>query len=327
MVVRYGRVTDTSQPDLTTLLRDILQQQTAMLQVQAESVRLQQVLVEHLVGVSGPQSDALAPGSIAATSSTSSVAAGLTIASATPAPSVPIPPLATPEPAPIEATPERSAEPTSVEPESDLPFAPAPVEQNPARGARYYQPRPSPAARSIAPEELELMRRLQEMRESSDLILQFGPYEGSTLAQVAMSNPNTFGNSCGVPSAPTPARPPDAWCKPSMQRPNTCQKRAAPHAVGAPPDSAVAQMTRRSRNCERCAAFSREPREVEQRVSLNGVADLAKPVRACSRRSKAWVAAAFHLARYATALLCFVHVVRRGSNRGDSPDLPGVEHA
>jgi hypothetical protein len=189
MVVRHGRVSDISQPDLTTLLLDILQQQTAMLQVQAESVRLQRVLVERLLGVSGPQSDAGGPGSIAPTSSKSSVAAGLTIASATPATSVPIPPLATPEPARIEATPERSAEPTSVEPESDLPFAPAPVEQNPARGARYYQPRPSPAARNIAPEELELMRRLQEMRESSDLILQFGPYKGSTLAQVAMSNP------------------------------------------------------------------------------------------------------------------------------------------
>ena len=33
------------------------------------------------------------------------------------------------------------------------------------------------------------MRRLQEMRDASDLILQFGPYKGSTLAQVAMSNP------------------------------------------------------------------------------------------------------------------------------------------
>ena len=33
------------------------------------------------------------------------------------------------------------------------------------------------------------MRRLQEMRDASDLILQFGPYKGSTLAQIAMSNP------------------------------------------------------------------------------------------------------------------------------------------
>jgi len=33
------------------------------------------------------------------------------------------------------------------------------------------------------------MRRLHEMRDASDLILQFGPYKGTTLAQVAMSHP------------------------------------------------------------------------------------------------------------------------------------------
>jgi hypothetical protein len=57
-------------------------------------------------------------------------------------------------------------------------------------GARYYQQRPSPAVRSVSPDELELLRRLQEMRDASDLILQFGPHKGSTLAQVAMSNPD-----------------------------------------------------------------------------------------------------------------------------------------
>jgi hypothetical protein len=70
-----------------------------------------------------------------------------------------------------------------------IPTRAPPAEQNRARGARYYQPGPSPTARSIAPEELELMRRLQEIRDASDLILQFGPHKGSTLAQVAMSNP------------------------------------------------------------------------------------------------------------------------------------------
>jgi hypothetical protein len=93
------------------------------------------------------------------------------------------------EPASSEAIFEQTPRPHPQKTESDLPFAPAPLEQNPARGARYYQSRSSPAARSIAAEELELLRRLQEMRESSDLILQFGPHKGSTLAQVAMSNP------------------------------------------------------------------------------------------------------------------------------------------
>ena len=48
---------------------------------------------------------------------------------------------------------------------------PSPADQNAARGARYYQPRPSPAAKTVKPEDLELMRRLHEMRDASDLIL------------------------------------------------------------------------------------------------------------------------------------------------------------
>jgi hypothetical protein len=160
-----------------------------MLQVQAESLRLQRVLVEGLLGVSGSQHHSADPGSMAHTTSTGNVSAGLLVASETSATPIPPPPLATREPAPIEGTVEQSPESTPVEAESDLPFAPAPVEQSPARGARYYQPPPSPAARSVSPEELELLRRLQEMRDASDLILQFGPYKGSTLAQVAISNP------------------------------------------------------------------------------------------------------------------------------------------
>jgi hypothetical protein len=41
----------------------------------------------------------------------------------------------------------------------------------------------------VKPEDLELMRRLQEMREASDLILEFGPYKGTTLAHVAINHP------------------------------------------------------------------------------------------------------------------------------------------
>jgi hypothetical protein len=171
MVVRHGRVTDTNQPDLATLLRDLLQQQTAMLQVQAESVRLQRVLVERLLHVSGSPEVATESAAIVPAPSVSYVVAGA-------------PPAGPPE-AILEPTPG----PLADKRESDLPFAPAAVAQNPARGARYYQSRPSPAARSIGPEELELLRRLREIRESSDLILQFGPHKGSTLAQVAMSNP------------------------------------------------------------------------------------------------------------------------------------------
>jgi hypothetical protein len=188
MVVRHGRVTDTSQPDLAALLRDILQQQTAMLQVQAESVRLQRVLVERLLGVSDPQDDSTVAGSIAPTDARDLTLTDLPMANASSG--VPVPTLcAASEPPPGEAIFEQTPGSSPEKTESDLSFTPAPVEHNPVRSARYYQPRASPTARSIAPDELELLRRMQEMRESSDLILQFGPHKGATLAQVAMSNP------------------------------------------------------------------------------------------------------------------------------------------
>jgi hypothetical protein len=189
MVVRHGHVTDVNQPDLATLLRDLVQQQTAMLQVQAESVRLQRVLVERLLGVSGSPGTVVESGAIAPPTSTGNVASDLPPARAPSSAPVPTTPFAASEPPPSEAILEQTAASPPEKTESDLPFAPAPAEQNPARGARYYQSRPSPTARTIAPEELELLRRLQEIRESGDLILQFGPHKGSTLAQVAMSNP------------------------------------------------------------------------------------------------------------------------------------------
>ena len=189
MVISHGRVTDPAQRDLFALLREILQQQTAMLQVQAESVRLQRVLVERLLAVSDPQTEdrdttavapAIAIADLASSAPTVSEGSAATVPSTAPSQG---------ETAPNAAIVDNAPEPPPVEAESDLRFAPAPADQNAARGARYYQPRPSPVAKSFAPEELELMRRLQELRGSSDLILQFGPYKGSTLAQVALSNP------------------------------------------------------------------------------------------------------------------------------------------
>src|SRR5690242_14967669 len=126
MVVRqHGRVSETSQPDLAALLRDILQQQTAMLQVQAESVRLQRVLVERLLCVSRPPSEAVE---------------GVSMAPA----SVPAMPTETRDQPRIGSTVERAAGATPAESESGLPFAPAALDRDPTRGARYYQPRPSP---------------------------------------------------------------------------------------------------------------------------------------------------------------------------------------
>ncbi len=168
MVDRHGRVTDTSQSDLAMLLREILQQQTAMLQVQAESVRLQRVLVERLLGVSDAPAHAVETHLVAPPTATNNVVVGPVAPTPSPAASLVPSALATNEAAPAEITPLESVpDPPAESTSSDLPFAPAPVEQSPARGARYYQPRPSTAPRSVAPEELELLRRLQEMRDAS----------------------------------------------------------------------------------------------------------------------------------------------------------------
>jgi len=182
-------VTESSQSELTALLRDILHQQTAMLQVQAESVRLQRVVVERLLGVSTQPAGPAGGGSSGPSPAINRAA----VSSEPPDAPVPAPP-PSPPPAPADTQAEPASEKAPelsppVESAVDLSFAPAPAEQNAARAARYYQPRALPATTRIAPDELELLRRLQEMRDASELILQFGPHIGSTLAQVAISNP------------------------------------------------------------------------------------------------------------------------------------------
>jgi hypothetical protein len=159
-----------------------------MLEVQAESLRLQRLLLERLLGVRPPSDgeDVAVPPP--------------TPPSPTPVPHV-WPPQAPPpqgervEPGPAadaDAPPAAEA-PSATEPPSTA--EPSPAVDPPrgdavrARGARYYQPRPAAAAHIIQPEDLELLRRLQQVREASSLILQFGPYKGTTLAQVAVGHP------------------------------------------------------------------------------------------------------------------------------------------
>jgi hypothetical protein len=144
----------------------MLQQQTAMLQ-------LLRVMVEGQLSVSTRQGDSAIAGSLAPSSGMGEDRTATPRASETEAsPGLSKPPAAT-EASPSEVAPEGVPGPPSEAVLSDLPFAPAAVERNPARATRYYQPRPSRIAKSITPEEVELMRRLQEMREASDLILQF----------------------------------------------------------------------------------------------------------------------------------------------------------
>ena len=188
-----------NQADLAGVLQTIAQQQTAifqqqaaLLQVHGETVRLQRLLVERMLG-NQAGADAAIPAPAAEPTEwtlppTADVPSPpLAAATTTPVPTetpAPLPPAANPSPTPVAA--ERPAEAALPAP----PAVPRPTATTP-RAARYYQPTsfapsPSPAWQ----QDLELMRRLREIGDASSLILQFGPHKGATLADVAMHDPD-----------------------------------------------------------------------------------------------------------------------------------------
>jgi hypothetical protein len=158
--------------DLASVLQALAAQQAALLQVQGESVRLQRLILEHVLGPAPPPATAaeraIVPDSAA-------VAVELTVGPAPAAPSSWLPARVS-----AEALPDLAPEPasTSGEPTS--------------RAALYYQQRPARggAPARVRPQDLDLLRRLHELGDASSLILQFGPHKGSTLAQVALRDPD-----------------------------------------------------------------------------------------------------------------------------------------
>src|SRR5579871_2499990 len=172
-------------PELASLVR-------GMLEVQAESLRLQRLVMERLLGT---------PLAAASPEPSETPRADPTVMPAEPeaAPTAPEPDEPSASPAPDSPAPDSPAlpppdpaRPEPLEPEPQSRAVPR-VEPQPAgrgsAGARYYRPRPTPTAQLAKPEDLELLRRLQQLRDASSLILQFGPYKGTTLAQVALGHP------------------------------------------------------------------------------------------------------------------------------------------
>jgi hypothetical protein len=193
--------------ELRGWMQTLLEQHAAMLQLQTESVRLQRLLLERLLA-HAPLEPAPPPPPHAEPSHPSPSAEP----SPPPAWAAPNPPphSAAPDPAPAPELLARSCPAPDPIPPAELlapsastlhpsPPAPpaAPAEPPPpappaatSRGNRYYQPRASSEPASARPpEHVDLLLRLQAMRDAGDLILQFGPHKGSTLAQVALADP------------------------------------------------------------------------------------------------------------------------------------------
>lgn len=179
-----GRMTDGPAPDITRLLQSLMQQQTALLELHGEAVRLQRLLIERFLDApsgAAPSSGLAEPPDQAASTPTARIGGALMDSPVADASS---------EPCAIELV---TATPSQVSASAAEPRHTAPaqlVADSASRSARYYQVRQTPAPKPVQPQDLELMRQLHSIGEANSLILNFGPHKGSVLAQVAISDPD-----------------------------------------------------------------------------------------------------------------------------------------
>jgi hypothetical protein len=209
--------------DLTKLVHELVQQQSALgqqqaalLQLQTETVRLQRLLIERALGASGWDAAVapLAGSSIPAVlePQAPSLEVVLTdvhtaelIAMRDPSAAlVETEPLAE-APAQVEThrAPEEEHEDSplgnpprlylvSSTPTSEDAPAPATAAAHPPtlRAARYLQPVSEKATRAVTRQDVERLSRLHEAGEAAHLVLHFGEHKGNTLLQVARNDPD-----------------------------------------------------------------------------------------------------------------------------------------
>jgi hypothetical protein len=72
---------------------------------------------------------------------------------------------------------------------SDKPQPPARAGGSATRAARYYRAHPSRPVAQRGRHDLDTLKQLHDAGDAARLVLQFGPYKGATLAQVAQRDP------------------------------------------------------------------------------------------------------------------------------------------
>jgi len=177
---------------IQTLLRTLVEQQTALLNAQTESMRLQRVLVERLLGAQ------VSP----AVPVTHAAPATPALPPLEPQPATKVMPTTearAPEDRPSDDAPQLVtivASATSSQPIADpalLETLPEPPAPSTSRGERYYHVRlaaDAAPARPLSLEGLDVLRRIQAAGELGHLVLTFGPHAGETLGQIAHSDPD-----------------------------------------------------------------------------------------------------------------------------------------
>ena len=163
--------------NLAGLLGALVQQQTALLELHRETLRLERLLVEHLL--------ARAP---AAAAPPESGPESESESAPEPAPVLQLVRAEPPPPPELPATPETPPEPQEFQEPQEPQEPPATT-----RAARYLRGGPSAGPRATRPvtrRDVERITRLYEAGDAAHLIVQFGPYKGATLLQVAELDPD-----------------------------------------------------------------------------------------------------------------------------------------
>jgi hypothetical protein len=201
----------TAPLDLAGLVRELVQQQTALaqqqtalLQLQSETLRMQRLLVERAlglgtVGTEPPPSSLSSPEPatpspqvvVAAPGAAPTPAADVSAPGPDDAPAVlpaqsPEPPLA--DESPAGDGPRLSLVPSTerATPEPTPPPSPAAS----ARASRYLQAASPRPPRPVTRQDVERITRLYEAGDAAHLVVQFGEYKGATLFQVAEMDPD-----------------------------------------------------------------------------------------------------------------------------------------
>jgi hypothetical protein len=191
----------TERSDLTAALQALATQQTALVEAQTEALRLQRVLVEHLLNNSADppaRNDADVPVSVVPVHS--SPTAGRSESDSTlPTGATSQEPSAPTVPVLLHATGSDPAPELSPEPPSQrarlLDAAPVSPRSTRGRASRYFQPHPTRPGKLVTQHDLVLMRGLVDVGAAGRLVLQFGPHRGATLGQVARMDPARKANA------------------------------------------------------------------------------------------------------------------------------------
>lgn len=148
----------TNRAEVTAALQALAVQQAALVEAQAESVRIQRVLVERLLNES-TERVTISPAILPAPADD---VARLDVA----APPSPIQLAQSPEPAPTTAPTSRG------------------------RASRYFDSHSTRPAKVVTQHELALLRGVVDVGPAGGFVLQFGPHRGATLAQIARTDPS-----------------------------------------------------------------------------------------------------------------------------------------